>query len=159
MIEPLQLIGSSQYQRHCMIRIAQTVIAPTNGGALHFGYESTEVYVHHSALTVYFHFVFQPPHADGCFQLLFRGAVFKGYIWGSASYWSPSGRYLVAEWTGPFVDKLTRTTVIIDLLMWRWIDAPGFVPESIDDHRIRGKTTGGSIASISFERQTEWNAA
>ncbi len=142
-----------------MERIATNLTSPSDGSPIYLGYQSTEVYVPRTAQTVYFHFVFQPPHADGCFQLLLRGAVFKGYIWGTNTHWSPNGRFLVAQWTGPFDSQLSRTLVIIDLITWQWVEAKGFNLMSIDDLGIHGKDIGGNRASLLFSRQTEWNAA
>ena len=140
-------------------RLAKTLRAPVDGKPIYLGFQSTEVDIPSIAQQVYFHFVFEPPHGDGCFQLLFRSAVFRGYIWGTNTYWSPNGRMLVAEWTGPFDERIGRTVVIIDLLSWQWIEARGFQVMSIDDYGIYGKDVGGNVASMDFSQQVDWNAA
>ena len=133
--------------------------APVDGTSLYLGFQSTEVFIPKVGRAVFFHYVFESPHGDACYQLLVNGAVFPGYIWGAGTFWTPDGRYLAAQWTGPEVDRRGRTTVVIDLHLWKWIDAPGFIPESISNTGVRGKAHGGNQVSLTFERQTGWKAA
>jgi hypothetical protein len=142
-----------------MNRSANLIDAPSDGKSLYLGYQSTEVCVHKTGEIVYFHYVTEPPHGDALLQLMVRCSVFPGYIWGSSTYWSPNGRYLVAEWTGFDIFRPSRRTVLIDLILWKYIDCESFLVQCIDDSGVHGKDVGGNRATILFLRQTDWQAA
>ena len=140
-------------------RKARVVSAPTDGRPFFLGFQSTEVELPELETSAYFHFVFERAHSFGYFQLLFRNRVFPGYIYALDTFFSPSGRYFAANWTGPYYDAFKPTFVVIDLLEWRWVESNVFIAKNADEQGINGEDIGGNISSINFLRQSAWNAA
>ena len=135
----------------------QRIEAPTDGTPFWIFHDSSEVLSPNRKTAAYFHHLSQMPHGDSYFQLLFAKRVFPGFIWGTASFWSPCSRFIAASWAGFSDVPQTRQGVLIDLAQWRFLDlGPFFEIRRIDEICIEGTDIGGNPRRFNFERIDSW---
>lgn len=130
--------------------------APIDGSGLYLGYQSLQVVVQASGSCVDFCYVTEPPHGDALLEMRWQQHIFPGLIWGSTTYWSPDGRYLMADWAGPPRSPLQRVCVLIDLQAWRYVALNGFRPTFVDAVGFHGKAVAGQVPIVRPDQPIDW---
>jgi hypothetical protein len=132
------------------------VQAPVNGAGLYLGYQSMRVQVPVTGALVEFRYVDEPPHGDALLEMRLQERIFPGLVWGSMTYWSPDGRYLVMDWAGAVRGELRRTCVLVNLQLWRYALLDSFRPVSINAEGINGNGGGGATETIRPDQVAGW---
>ncbi|TBO27597.1 hypothetical protein EYS42_16650 [Aquabacterium lacunae] len=134
------------------------LIAPIDHSKLNIRCASYEISSPNWPVSVYLHYVFEPPHGDCCQQLLANHQILPGYIWGNELYWAPCGRYLSADWTGD-KDSLDRRGVLVDLAESNYLDlGKNFRAMKLEDNVLTGVDSGGKIKKIPIHASNAWKS-
>lgn len=125
------------------------------GGRLNLGNDSSAVYVPGLKLSLRFQYITEPPHGDALLQLFCDGCSLPGWVWGSDSWWSPSGRWLLLQWSDER-PGFCRQWRLIDLREWRWTPVDMSKVLAIDDETIHGHAIGGAATALNIPTLPGW---
>lgn len=115
---------------------------------LYLGYDSVDVEVPALGRSLRFQYITEPPRGDALLQLFSEGRSLPGLVWGSDTWWSPNGRWLLLQWSDD-APGLTRTWRLIDLVDWRWTPIEIIRVEAIDNEAIHALKHGGAPMTLS----------
>lgn len=125
------------------------------GGRLYLGHGSHEVYVPGLDRSLRFQYVTEPPHGDALLQLFSQQRSLPGLVWGSDTWWSPDGRWVLLQWCGEG-REFGRTWRLVDLRDWRWTAVDIGRVTAITDELITGHTLGGAATRLGMADLTGW---